>query len=90
MALAFIFMSANAVFSKPVLNSAVKPVLVKYGFAMLGIFVATFVLYLGLSLYNKFFVSSRINDCNLNSDSLRPPKDKEDAVLTFITKNRLN
>ena len=89
MALAVLFMTANTVYAKPIINSAVKSVVTKYGTAMMAIFIVSFLLYFGLLLYNKIFVTPRIYDCNLNKDSLRTPKNKEDAVLTFITRNRL-
>lgn len=82
-------MTADAVFARPVLTPVVKAAVAKYGIAMAAIFFISFVLYLGLVIYNKVFVTPRVYDCNLNKDSLRSPKDKEDALLTFITKNRL-
>jgi len=57
--------------------------------AMLGIVLCSILLYVGLSLYNRFFVAEQIKNYKLNRDSLRTPKDKDEAILTFITKNRL-
>lgn len=61
----------------------------KFGFAMCGVAAFSLILYIGLSLYNKFFVSEQIKDFNLRKDSLRTPADKDEAVMMFIAKNRL-
>lgn len=87
--LAVLFCTANTAFSKPVFNPAIKVVAEKYGITMLAILVFSFVIYLGLTVYNRFFVIPRIKDSNINSDSLRTPSDKEDAIISFLTRNRL-
>lgn len=64
-------------------------VVTKFGLAMCGVAAFSLILYVGLSLYNKFFVSEQIKDFNLRKDSLRTPADKDEAVMMFIAKNRL-
>lgn len=61
----------------------------KFGVAMAGVFAFSFIIYIGLSLYNRFFVDAQIRDFNLRSDSLRSPKDLDESIMMFITKNRL-
>lgn len=67
----------------------VKTIAVKFTLAMLGVAVFSVVISVGLSLYNRFFVSSQIKDFKLSRDSLRTPVDKDEAFVMFITKNRL-
>jgi hypothetical protein len=69
--------------------AAIKPVAVKFTLAMLGIVFFSIVMWVGLALYNKFFVPAQIKDFNLNKNSLRTPQDKDEAILMFITKNKL-
>ena len=66
-----------------------KVVITKFGLAMGGVIAFSLILYIGLSLYNKFFVGEQIKDFNLRKDSLRTPADKDEAVMMFIAKNRL-
>ncbi len=74
-------------------NSAQLPLLkitiAKFALVMIGLFAFSLVMYIGLSIYNKFFVDSKIKDYKLRKDSLRSPRDKDEAVMLFITKNRL-
>jgi hypothetical protein len=66
-----------------------KSMITKFSLAMAGVVVFSVVITVGLSLYNKFFVPSQIKDYKLSKDSLRSPSDKDEAVMMFITKNRL-
>ncbi|MDY6310718.1 MAG: hypothetical protein SPL73_08175 [Cyanobacteriota bacterium] len=66
-----------------------KELVSKFGMAMAGVMVFSFVIYLGLSVYNKFFVEEQIKDFKLRKDSLRTPTDKDEAVMMYIAKNRL-
>ncbi|MBR1424619.1 hypothetical protein IJ579_03555 [bacterium] len=54
-----------------------------------GVAVFSVLLYIMLSLYNKFFVPPYVKDIKLNENSLRTPTDKDEAIRMFITKNRL-
>lgn len=71
------------------LNPEIKIIGTKFALAMAGVFVFSLILYIGLSLYNKFFVDEQIKDFSLRKDSLRTPSDKDEAVMMFIAKNRL-
>ena len=71
------------------LSPEVKTVAVKFGLAMAGVFLFSFILYLGLAIYNKFFVDEQIKDFRLRKDSLRTPSDKDEAIMMFIAKNKI-
>lgn len=68
---------------------SLKLVAVKFGIAMGGVALFSILLYIGLSIYNKFFVDAQIKDYNLRQNSLRTPRDKDEAIMGFITRNRL-
>lgn len=87
--LVVLFSSANFAYAFPTVPAEMKTVIVKFSLAMMGVVLFSIVISVGLSLYNKFFVSSHIKDYKLNRDSLRTPEDKDEAVMLFITKNRL-
>ena len=80
---------AYAIEQSPETKLAIKTMVTKFSLAMIGVVVFSIVISLGLSLYNRFFVSSQIKDYKLSKDSLRSPNDKDEAVMMFITKNRL-
>ena len=71
------------------LTPEIKTIATKFVIAMAGVFAFSSLLYIGLSLYNRFFVNENIKDFNLRRDSLRTPTDKDEAVMMFIAKNRL-
>lgn len=68
---------------------AMKTIAIKFVLAMLGVAFFSILIFVGLSLYNRFFVSREAKDFNLRRDSLKTPQDEDEAVLMFITKNRL-
>ena len=80
---------AYAIEQSPETKLAIKTMVTKFSLAMIGVVVFSIVISVGLSLYNRFFVSSQIKDYKLSKDSLRSPNDKDEAVMMFITKNRL-
>ncbi len=80
---------AFAVEKSPELKFAIKTLLTKYSLAMLGIVFFMVLITIGLTIYNKFFVASQVKDYKLSKDSLRSPSDNDEAVLMFISKNRL-
>lgn len=83
-------MSVNSVCAQTI-NSPIglKFVITKFAIAMIGVAVFSLILYIGLSFYNKFFVDERVKDFNLRQNSLRTPADKDEAIMGFITRNRL-
>ena len=84
-----VYITAMPVFAKTFSHPELKFVIKKFGIAMIGVMLFSFVLYLGLAFYNKFFVSEQIKDFKLRKDSLRTPSDKDEAVMMFIAKNKL-
>lgn len=88
MAILAVFL-CTANFAHAALPAEIKTVAVKFTLAMFGVVLFSVLITVGLSLYNRFFVSSHIKDYKLNRDSLRTPKDKDEAIMMFITKNRL-
>lgn len=86
---AVIFITAEGVYAAQSHFMDIKTVLSKFGLAMFGVMLFSFLLYFGLSLYNKFFVSEKIKDFKMRQDSLKTPSDIDEAIMTYITKNRL-
>lgn len=84
-----ILFTADFAYSSPSAKAAIKTLITKYSLAMFGVAFFTILIYVGLAVYNRFFVSSQIKDFKLSQDSLRTPSDKDEAVMMFITKNRL-
>lgn len=86
--LAVFLCTANSAYARS-LPPEVKTIAVKFILAMGAVVVFSIIISVGLSLYNRFFVSSQIKDFKLSRDSLRTPADKDEAFIMFITKNRL-
>ncbi len=90
-----LYMAVSAVFftALPSFASKVTPemkiIMTKFGLAMGGVVAFSLILYIGLSIYNRFFVGEQIKDFKLRKDSLRTPADKDEAVMMFIAKNHL-
>jgi hypothetical protein len=84
-----VYITAMPVFAKTLSHPELKFVIKKFGVAMIGVMLFSFMLYLGLALYNKFFVSEQIKEFKLRKDSLRTPSDKDEAIMMFIAKNKL-
>ncbi len=57
--------------------------------SMIVTVIVFFVLFVVLTIYNKFFVPPEVKNFKLNKNSLRTPQDKEEAILMFLTKNKL-
>ncbi len=87
--LVVLFSTANFAYAAPTITPEMKTIIVKFSLAMAGVIVFSIIITAGLSIYNRFFVASQIKDYKLSRDSLRTPSDKDEAVLMFITKNRL-
>jgi len=87
--LAVLLCTADFATAKTSIPAELKPIIVKFVLAIAGVVVFSIVISIGLGLYNKFFVAKQIKDFKMSKDSLRTPKDKDEAVMSFITKNRL-
>ncbi len=84
--LAAIFIAALPSFAAQ--SKEVEATAVKFIMAMGGVVVSTFIIFLGLTIYNKFFVE-RKNVEFTKEDSLTTPNTINDAVTFFIKKNKL-
>ncbi len=67
---------------------SIKQAALKFIFAMAGVALSSFVIFAGLSLYNRFFVGAKCNKFD-EFDSLSTPENIDDAVRLFINKNKL-
>ena len=63
--------------------------IVKFLIAMGGVMLSSFVIYLGLTIYNKFFVDKSLFPDNGPDDILNTPKTVDEAVTFFIKRNKL-
>lgn len=61
----------------------------KFLIAMGGVMLSSFVIYLGLTIYNKFFVDKSLFPNNDPDDVLNTPKTIDEAVTLFIKRNKL-
>lgn len=80
-----ILCTAQAGFCVP---PAMRDVIVKFSLAMGGVLLSSFLIFLGLTIYNKCRSN---NDVELTPEEevLRTPKTIDQAVKFYIRKNRL-
>ena len=62
--------------------------IIKFLYAMAGVVISSFLIFGGLTIYNRIF-GRNVNISNTANDVLRTPKTKEDAIIFFIKKNKL-
>ena len=70
-------------------NSQKGDAIIKFGIAMVGVILSSVVIFLGLWVYNKFFVDKTLFPNNDPDDILNTPKTVDDAVNFFIKRNKL-
>lgn len=87
--LVVLFCTTNFAYAQNPNIAAIKTIAVKFSLAMIGVVLFSILICVGLSLYNRFFVAAQIKDFKLSKESMRSPKDEDDAIMMFITKNRL-
>ncbi len=63
--------------------------IVKFVVAMIGVVVSSIVLFVGLSIYNKYFVNKRLYANYDPNDILNTPQTVDEAVNFFIKRNKL-
>lgn len=83
------FINPDFAYAKSKLPAEFNVIFAKFGIAMLGVALFSILIYVGLSLYNTFFVAKYIKDKELRSKSLNSPRDKDEAIANFIMRNRL-
>ncbi len=66
----------------------IKQTAIKFLLAMGGVALSSFIIFIGLSLYNNFFVAHKSTNFD-KDDSLSTPDNVNDAVNFFIKKNKL-
>lgn len=81
--MAVILFTASPAFCAPI---SIKQTAVKFLYAMGGVALSSFIIFAGLTIYNKLFVKRhKAND----EDDLSTPDSIDDAVVFFIRKNKL-
>ena len=63
--------------------------IIKFLIAMGGVALSSIVIFLGLTIYNKFFVDKSLFPNNDPDDVLNTPKTVDEAVTLFIKRNKL-
>ena len=81
--------AATKVASKKAEFAALQTLVSKFSISMLGIAAFSVVIFLGLTFYNRFFVSRKINNYTLKENSLKSPETVSEALYMFIEKNKL-
>lgn len=64
----------------------VHDIMIKFVIAMIGTIIASIVIWIGLTIYNRILLN---NKSNVSEEILKSPKTIDDAVKFFISKNRL-
>jgi len=88
-ALAVLNSTANAGFANNSIPNEMKLPIVKFLLAMGGIVFFSIIIFVGLSIYNRFFVSKYLKNIELSKKSLQTPTDKDSAVLSYLKMNEL-
>ena len=68
-----------------------KKIAKKFLLAMFGVAASSFIIYFGLTVYNKFRDGVDVSDSSINSEndqSLETPENLSEAVKTFIEKTK--
>lgn len=82
-----LILTTNAGFCEQTRNVAVQAIMVKFIIAMVGVMLASIVIWLGLAVYNK--ILEKRETVSDEDDSLKTPRTTEEAVKFFIMKNKL-
>lgn len=83
---AVILITANPAFSAQAVG--IKQTAVKFLITMGGVALSSFIIFAGLSIYNKFFAEKNFNKSD-KDDSLSTPDNTDEAITFFIKKNKL-
>lgn len=70
-------------------DAAKHEAIIKFAIAMAGVMLSSFVIFVGLWIYNKFFVDKSLFPNNDKDDILNTPKTVDEAVTFFIKRNKL-
>ena len=83
------FASVNAAYAIPNKLVPYKASISNFMIVMIGIVFFLGLIFIGLSIYNKYFVSKSITEYKLRKYNLADSVDKDDAILNYVTKNKL-
>lgn len=81
-------MTANAGMCEQTRNAVMNTAASKFLLAMGGVVLSSIIIFVGLTVYNKFFVN--VNKHSVEEEILKTPKNIDEAVKFFIQRNRLN
>lgn len=84
-----LFSTTNIAYAHGARLRAMKPMIEKYAIVMVAIVVASFALYVGLSIYNRLLAMKKLKNFTESNSSLKTPETVENSVTMYITKNRL-
>lgn len=87
--LVVLFSTTNTAYAHGAKLRAMKPMIEKYSIVMVAIVVASFALYVGLSIYNRLLAMKKLKNFTESNSSLKTPETVENSVTMYITKNRL-
>lgn len=87
--LVVLFSTTNTAYAHGAKLRAMKPMIEKYAIVMVAIVVASFTLYVGLSIYNRLLAMKKLKNFTESNSSLKTPETVENSVTMYITKNRL-
>lgn len=87
--LVVLFSTTNTAYAHGARLRAMKPMIEKYAIVMVAIVVASFTLYVGLSIYNRLLAMKKLKNFTESNSSLKTPETVENSVTMYITKNRL-
>ena len=80
-----LLLTVNAGYCVP---ASVHGAVVKFSYAMAGVVISSLIIYVGLTVYNKFFAGFRVH-ITPEEEILKTPKTKTEAINFYIRKNRL-
>lgn len=84
-----LILTANAGLCEQTRTVAVQDIAIKFGLAMIGVVVSSFIIFAGLAIYNKIRENSSKTNLNIEDDILKTPKSVDSAIKFFIQKNKL-
>ncbi len=83
------FAGVNTAYAVPQKLMPYKSSISNFMLVMIGIVFFLGLIFIGLSIYNKYFVSKSISEYKLRKYNLADSVDKDDAILNYVTKNKL-
>ena len=81
--------SVNAAYSLPKKLEPLSPSISKLLLVMIGIIFFLGLIFIGLTIYNKYFIAKNLANYHLKKYNLADSVDKDDAILNYVTKNKL-